>query len=388
MGLLDTVGQKAIKAVGLTLDADPTSPPSPDFPDGLRIYEIVDGKEYPLPNDSNYGVILAGSFMPHNSLDFGGTQQIVKEYYPGASEPSVQVLGPREDDITIKGRLKLKRFKVDDADGIRGLAESYQRQLDAIRLRGNLLRIELGEWKRWGFLERSKFMMKTLKDIDYELSFIIVGFNRPQNCKFTENNSDTVASSNKDLNNAAAQLLLKQTNFPDTMPRSISDFLNDQIGAVADVVATVTGFVDGVIGDVQSVANSANRAVGMIKYARAYISRTVRSISQISYSISNLGSAFSTEAEKASAQVRNISFINGTKSDMTSIQAYLAQLQLRYQSIAQTTPQARHLVQAGDTLQKISIKFFNTPDRWKNIYDHNKLTSTNLVSGTVLEIPR
>jgi nucleoid-associated protein YgaU len=153
-------------------------------------------------------------------------------------------------------------------------------------------------------------------------------------------------------------------------------------------VADVTGFVDGIVDDADSLLNSANRALGMIKYARAYISKTGRKLGQISYSASNLGSAFSSEAEKLSATIKNADFINRTKIEMFSLAAFLAALQKKFEGISQTTPKARHLVTEFDTLQKISNKYYGTSDSWKKIYDHNKLTSTILTKGNVLEIPR
>jgi nucleoid-associated protein YgaU len=75
-------------------------------------------------------------------------------------------------------------------------------------------------------------------------------------------------------------------------------------------------------------------------------------------------------------------------SQTTSLSVLLARLQKQFEAIARTTPLARHRVKDGETLQRISIKFYNTADNWKKIYDHNKLTSTQLTVGTVLEIPR
>ena len=67
--------------------------------------------------------------------------------------------------------------------------------------------------------------------------------------------------------------------------------------------------------------------------------------------------------------------------------AFLAKLQMQFEAIRKTLPKARYKVQAGDTLQRISIKYYGTPNSWDKIYDHNKLTSTDLTRGTVLEIP-
>jgi nucleoid-associated protein YgaU len=61
---------------------------------------------------------------------------------------------------------------------------------------------------------------------------------------------------------------------------------------------------------------------------------------------------------------------------------------LRFKAMQETTPLTRYRVVDGDSLQKISGRFYSNADHWKKIYDHNKLTSTVLVSGSVLEIPK
>jgi nucleoid-associated protein YgaU len=392
MGILNSVATKGLKSLGINTDSKVTAPPPPDFR-SFNVYEIVKGKLKDL-NENDLGLGLSGSFMPKIPFTFGTSQEIKKDYYAGAEHPSVQVLGVRNDDVVIKGRLYLKRlnrpntpneFKI---EGGKKVAVAYQERMDAVCRRGNMVKIEMGEWVRYGFLEKAKFTMNRLVDIEFELSFIIIGHTMPDGCKATNPKHDNAKQSNSDLIKAAGAAVANVKNYPDSMPRSLADFLNDQVGAVANVVADVTGFVDGVVDDADNLLNSANRALGMIKYARSYLSKTLRRLSLISYSASNLGSAFSSEADKLSAQIRNASFINSTKVEMFSLAAFLAALQKKFEGIAQTTPQSRHLVTENDTLQKISIKYFGDSASWKKIYDHNKLTTTTLVKGSVLEIPR
>lgn len=370
MGILEVLGG----STAVNLNAEDLE----DFPSGLRIVEIVDGKE-----KTDDAITLAGSFMPHGAFEFGGTQQIVKKFYPGNSDPSVQMLGARESDQTIKGKLKEKYLDRELA----GSAEAYQEALDAMRIRGNVVRIMLGEWKRYGVIEEVKFGLIRRNEIDYEIRFSIIGFRPPTDCKFVDEDTDPLRI-NRELIAAALEALQNAQRYPDSMPQSLADQINSAISGVASVVSTVTGFVDSVVNDALALQNSANRALGMLKYARAYISRTNRQIGSISIAFYSLGSQFNSEAQKTSAYIRNLKFITEVKATNQSLASQLAAMQKKFANLARTIPMVRHLVAEGDSLQKLSVKYYGSADNWERILVHNKLESTALVKGTVLEIPK
>lgn len=368
-------------ALGLNGTRKVDAPPyaGSDFEDGLEIIEIVDGR--PREKDK---VVLVGSFMPHIPFEFGGTQQIVKEYYPGSSEPVVQVMGPREDDTTIKGILKTKRFK--DAS-LKDAAMEYQLLIDAIRIRGNMVRVTLGEWVRYGFIESTKFEMKRISEISYEIKLSIMSRTPPIGWKFAVEENDPI-SANKTVTEAAAAALALQSNVPTTMPKSIIDDINGFISGVADQVHKVTSFVDSAISDVDQLAKSANRAIGMIKFVRAYISRTNRNLGLIVASLKTAPDVFKSEAQKTGDTIRNLNYVDSVRGSNYTLAAYLADLQTKFAALSKTVPMFRHRVSQGDSLQKISIKYYNDASHWQTIYDHNKLSSTQLVVGSVLEIPK
>lgn len=383
MGILNSVAEVGLSAVGLggifKRNTDPKGF-GPDFPGGLVIQEIVDGK--PVEGSS---IQLVGSFLPFTPFETGGKQQIIKDYYPGNEEPVVQVLGPRENNVTINGRLKTKRFK---DSSLREAAESYQDSIDAMRKRGNLVLITLGNWKRYGFIEEATFKLKRRVDIDYTINFSILGTHLPKNCKILTDKGNDPEADHKELLSKAAAALAAARNYPASMPRSLSDFLNDVTGTVASALNLVTGFVDGALKDVEGLSKSANRAVGLIKYARSTISQTMRRIGQIQLSVSNLGQGITLDSFKTAAQMNNAAHIKKITADYSSLAQTLARLQLQFAAIAKTVPLRRHLVKTGDTLQKLAIKYYNDANLWKSIYDHNKLTSVTLTVGSVLEIPK
>jgi len=377
MGALSDLGS-SIPGFGGTRQITPSYRAN-DFDGGLEIVELVDGR---LAEKDK--VTLLGAFMPHVPFEFGGTQQIVKDYYPGSSEPAVQVLGPRESDQTIKGKLKLKHV----ADrSLREAALEFQRLIDAMRIRGNLVRVTLGPWQRYGFIEETRFSLNLITDIDYEIKLSIVGFNKPIGYKFTLGDRDP-QSPNKKLTNAVLDALKKADSTPISLPKTIFDTLNGYINAVANEVHKVTSFVDGIMSDLDQMQASANRAIGMIRYARSYISTTNRRLGVLVASIRSTPSLFGSEAEKTRDMVKGMRHVYEVRALNLTLAAYLAELQARFAALARTVPMVRHRVAEGDTLQRLALRYYNNADLWEAIYKHNKLRSTQLAVGSVLEIPK
>lgn len=351
----------------------------PDFTEGFRIVEIVNGKE--RKSDE---IVLLGNMLPMVPFTFGGSQRITKDYYPGNSEPSVQVLGPKESDVTIKGRLKDKRYK---ATGLYGVSTEIQQQIDAMRIRGNLLKITLGEWKRFGFLEETEFELAKLSDCAYQLKFSIIGFNPPKNCKFTPTSKEIPFAINKDLIAQATAFQAKYSSIPESMPKSLADIINDALNDVAEAINLVTDFVDTVVTTAEDTVAASKRVLGLVKNARAGMSRFKRRLGSLSYATASL----STEARAArrfSAAAANQAHISGSLSGANELTLLLARLQAQFEAISKTLPLTRHQVKDGDTLQKISVKYYGTSDNWKKIYDHNRLSSTQLSTPRRLEIPK
>jgi LysM repeat protein len=375
-GIVDPIAAKVANpfstSVGRVYDG-------PDFPEGLRFVEIINGKEHLADM-----VILMGNMLPKNSFDFGGEQRITRDYYPGNPEPTAQVLGPKEGDVTVTGSLKSKRFK--DKSLIKAV-EEVQKQIDDVRRRGNLLRIWLGEWQRYGFLEKAEFKMKRLSEIEYTLTFAIIGFQLPKNNKFASTNRVSPDDLNQELLNKVIIFEATYSNIPSSVPRSIAEVLSGIISDVSQSVKLVTGFVDTVISTAEDLDKVAHRALGLIKNARATISKTRRRIGALRFDLNNIQGEYKA-AKKFASAYNNQKHIMDSMVALSTLSAVLAAMQKRFEALAKQIPIARYRVKAGDTLQAVSVHYYNTAENWEKLYTHNKLTSTQLVVGSVLEIPR
>ena len=355
----------------------------PDFPDGFIIEELEGPKKT---------VALVGNQMPLQPFKFGGTQRVKKDYYPGNSEPSTQILGPQESDQTIRGQLKDIRLPkppdpidallgLNSAPDLTGASLELQELIDSIRIRGNLCRFRLGEWQRYGFIEETEFDLKVISRINYEIKLSIVGFNAPTNAKFLEKSREVPFGINEELIEEANTFAASATVFPDSVPRSIADKLNELIGEVANAAFIATSFVDTVFSTVKDVQKSVERAKGLIKHLLNKLREYKRTLNALLSDPLNTSPSFT-------GIYANAKFFSANTAAAVSLTALAISFRDQFSSIIPSLPLARHLVISGDTLQKIAVKFYDSADDWKRIYDYNNLTSTVLSEGSVLEIPR
>lgn len=343
----------------------------PDFPEGFKIEEI-------LPNGKKgETIVLAGSWMPQIPFTFGGTVRMKKEFYSGYSEPTVQVFGPEEKDITIKGLFKEKRFRRET--GLKNVSTEIQQQVDAMRIRGNLVRLRLGEFERYAIMSDTNFEMDRLSRIGYSITFSIIGFNAPKNAIFLQRKKEVPFAILKELIDAATKLNLDFSTIPATVPRSIADIINGLTNDVASALNTITNFIDQVFSTIQDIKSAINRIKGLIKYAQQKLKSYKK----------QLGSIFSFDPSVSiSGRYDNARYSTSSVAFASSITSLLERLRLQFSSIINDLPLARNLVKQGDTLQKIAIKFYGNSNDWKKIYDYNNLSSTDLPQGLMLEIPR
>jgi hypothetical protein len=360
-----------------------------DFPDGFVITPYNrDGKE--LKNDA---IRLRGDMAPIVPFMYGGTQKMVADYYPGNSEPTVQVLGPQESEITVNGRLKAKHFsdkivgEERDADltaRLREIPLEFQKSIELIRLNGFLVQIQLGEFSRWGFIKEASFELTTVADIRYKITFLIVGFNKPRDYIIVSNNGEVPFAINKQLVASAAEFQNDFGTVPPSMPKSFADQISENVAAVAEAINLVTGFVDNILNEVDSIKDAVSRAQGLIKNARNTITTLQRRVG----AITSFGGVSTFGGNGIAASYTNASFVANTLSSSYSLTAFLAAIAAQLKQFSDKLPIARHRVQDGDTLQNLAIKFYNDSSKWDQIYDHNRLQTTVLVKGSILEIPR
>ena len=341
----------------------------------IRPDDFIDGFQFEELEGNKTKIQLNGNLMPHVPFKFGGEQRIVKEYYSGQTEPSVQILGPKESDLPISGRFYDKKYNDDD---LYGVATEIQQLCDSVRIRGSLLRIWMGEFERYGFLKECMFELKNIGDISYTMVFDIVGFNAPINGKFIEKKKEVPFAINNELI-ALANELQNLDNIPTSVPQSVADVIGDLTNTVASSIALVTDFVDTVISTTNDIQKSTQRALGLIRH----VQNKVREYKNF------LGGLDPFDTDQAlTGRYQNASFYANRFNHASFMTSFLQRFRSQFINLTETLPLGRHLVKDGDSLQKIATKFYQDATQWKLIYDHNNLTSTEIEIGSLLEIPR
>lgn len=364
-----------------------------DFPTGFVIIEYINGVSQ--GNVDGGSIALIGNMMPFQPFEWEVEQRLVTEYYPGNREPAVQVLGPKDGPITIKGRFKDKRLQENyNQQAMYGAAYQYNLALKEMIKRGNLVKFGMhgtatsGDWIRWGFMQKGSFKMNKLSWIDYEITFLVMGEVMPVNNFFAYGEKQAPSAINFNLINAADEFATNYSTVPTSMPLSLAEGLNKMIGTVASAIANVTGFVSTVISTFQSIEDAANRALGLIKNAQANISIFTRQINNLTHPGFTAFSGQGLASGQVTDTYKNQSYLLEMSLAVHQMDLYLSKMKAQFQALAVSVPKARYRVQTGNTLQNISIKFYGTADYATNIYEHNNLNSTTLTVGSVLEIPK
>lgn len=378
MGLLNAVADLAGDLLGGLLDQDtkPGSIREPDYKDGFVISE--------LDSENGFKVLqtiqLSGNLKPMVPFKTGGEQNITKDYYPGNPEPAVQILGPQESDVVIEGRFYAKRLN-DPAN--RNLPTALRDELDAIRYRGSVVKIQLGEWTRHAILRVTEWSTKHEAEVGYKLTFDIISFDTPSVCPVLQQGKVIPFETKNNLQDRldALQEELTASPIPESLPGDIAGLINGITSDIAEIVNVPLNFIDGIISDAEDITDSITRAVGVMKKAKADISFSRTRLGRISYQLDTAGVPVPDRFKTARIMSTTLSFTN----DFSSL---LAKLQSQFEKIKETIPLSRHKVRDGQTLQNIANEYYSDSQQWKGIYDHNSLTTTALTAGTVLEIPK
>lgn len=368
-------------AFGTKREVEPNSYVENDFTDGMTFVEYVNG----LP-DSENAVVLFGTFMPKDKFPTGKMQKMSKEYYVGSKYPTVHVLGSQEKDIDISG--SFKEYHLKDTS-LEGAAVAYKQKFDELVERGNVIKISLGSYfSKYCILEEADFELIHLKSINYKIKISVIGDKLPANYYLTDSNNVDSTQANNDLIKKVLEHQKLLETKPTTIPVTVTDTINNVINEVSEKIKFVTDFVDGVLTDSEAILDASYKAVALIQNAKSFIAKSNRRIGLITNQATNLVSTNVSPADKKLFEINNLAYLVQIRASNRALTKQLNTIQKNYASYLNTVPLRRYQITQSDSLQRISIKFYGTAEYWNKIMSHNKLASTNLVTGSIIEIPK
>jgi len=326
------------------------------------------------PPDPAKGGARACPLAPWN---MGGTMRHVRTDYSGSRTPSVQVLGPRKKAQTFRGRW-------DDRYNFAGYAAGEMRRFEAMCERGNLVRIQFqgqafeGQITDWDFPYRRAWY------IEYTFTF-------DPHVRAGEANMD---------DRSPTTTVSTQQAFDDL------DFLVDTILDAQDYAprTAVAGDVMDTV-DASLASMSASRdAIGDTLDQRELIKEDVRPIEAFTRMATQFRQAQNDALsilDDLTAVRSDLDLAHRTAMSVLAFEDWSRSIRFRARVALGTSraaalgveersdPNALALYRPhrGESLMKISRRFYGTPHCWGLIAERNALTTMALTGDELLIIP-
>lgn len=310
-----------------------------------------------------------------------GEQRNVRTDYPGASEPTFQILGPRHAQTTLRGRW-------DDRYNYSGFAQAQRVAFESLARRGNLVRISfVGEGEGGisleGLIVSWTFDYRRLWDIGYEFTL------------------DPTARPEEDVTPLRA------------VPPALSAMnLIDRVIAIDDAMRSVNdraptaNMAGSVHVDAVSSLDEISNSIGEL--SASISQRTVLPDVEHRQSLFKLATQFRTLGSQAYAMSQTLveirsdyDLISQTALGVLDLEAWSRGLGFNLRLLVGEThdsandldersdPAAIALYRPfkGESLYSVSERFYGTPHAWHDVADRNSLTSFTMTGDELLVIP-
>lgn len=298
-------------------------------------------------------------------------QRSKETYYPGWSEPSVQVLGSKRDVMQLEGRL-------DDRYMGRLIAGATMESLQAMVVNEQLVELRWAAVLLRGFLKKAKFTVMLESKIDYKLEFLPTGDEPVMVARLRRQTPSDLSSRLTDLSATLKAIVEAGENAAGVAQAAV-----DQVSAAVDQVRTTIAEVEGVLQDFGNVAEDAvstvGRVVGVLSETRSFCAAMVNETEIID------AQAVAVRSDAASAFAAE---------DWRYALSYNSRLAISQSSelkeaLDRSAPDSRiHIVRQGETLPNIARRHYGDARAWTTIADANDLDlASQPTAGQALIIP-
>lgn len=360
--------------------------------------------------------------LPHWPMSISGKQRAEFTWYPGSPQAVVQMLGPEEGTINLKGFWKDKFIQGSGA--ARKYSTTYSKNIqsgaltapeipdvatlvsivDNMRRMGREITLQWGDIWRRGHITEFTQSWQTPHYCEWELEFTVSALeesNIPAQPNTATNFGDA-ATQAQGWVSTKENLKFLNANLPYELTP-----LESIRAAINDLDNGIIGFSNQITGAMQQVASYAmlpgEATKSIMTACQGAITSTVAATRNIAdsalTSVFSVGAAVSTvvglgetafheDGLAVGVQMAGMSYLRQLRSAWTQITesaTYLrqnAQLQLQDDLIIAFT------AKQNMDLRDVSTQFYGTPDQWRNLMAYNGLTESRLTAGQLIWVPR
>ena len=326
---------------------------------------------------------LYGTHRPFQPFQFSTRQDIKKIYYPGGPpdrEPTSQVLGSEDMDITFRGIWYAKRLpRIEN----RGDPLLIARKVEQFLKAGKPCRITMGFYIKYVLLSEFRPMYKLDSEVEWELICVVLGDRNPITGVVEERDeslqgkifeqevteddiSDIINSIVEDIQNAQKEAM---DVFGYDLGRCKGGLLGPATSfceAYLDFFRNVNRIVDSVDKFVDRVERTAQIVRTMLLQVQALRSRIYKTQIRLFNSYLEIKAAANLKRQVDALNV--LSLVSGLANNMNT---KFKQVEDSVRNINLTSIRGSYTIVDGDTYQSISTRQYNTVDRWKDIQEFN-----------------
>jgi len=333
--------------------------------------------------------------IPKGSWTFGGHQRTVRTDYPGANDPTEQVLGPNFTPFTLTGtwddRYNPKAPTDPDKSGpenrasVGGYATEEMARFEAMCMRGNPVRITFQRITVQGVITDWDFEFRRDWDIDY--SFTVSPHHRQPGGFFALKRSPRAVLNAKQLRSEVGDEISAALALHERVPylrlsgttTADAEVYLDEWEAGLDAIDTAI--------EQRNLTLETDPASALLRLAAAFLglSTTAQNL------IDLLRPLDSTEALDFDDQAISVldfdAWARGLMFQSRRVVVFGQRAAAQLRQRAHPNAIALYRPQEGEHLYSVSNRFFGTPFNWRIIQERNGLISTSLTGEELLIIP-
>lgn len=327
--------------------------------------------------------------MPQmETLDYELKINTVRELDPLSEEIVEQVMGPEWSPFEMHGDW------LDKWAG-QGFAEDTEREFARMVGRVPLVRVQLDKRSFTGIITNLKIRYRTSGEIGYTITFSPHTNENVGTFRREPSNAPTVhpvESRLGEIEDLTTDLGDELDLAVATVPAKTDDIeaLQIPIDTVSIELRRASAAYDAIAFDAQlggDLLTIGERTVSHLFALASSFSRVEQAATDVAFTVGQLAAVDVVAYQDVSGGIGFEEWSRNTYCDAQLAAAAARAAAADARARAAQRPMTLHVVKAGETLFRISTRYYGTPNSWRVIYTANDLDSITLVAGTTLVIP-